>query len=85
MSVSASAGVDQRVEDDPRRLLDLPQRLLDLRLVAHQRMQMLDRMGVLVLRGDGAADADQRLAGGVGNEVEVEVALRDQSCSPTCA
>ena len=68
--------VDQRVEHDAGRVLDLPQRPVDLRLRADQRVDVLDRMRVLVLRRGGARDVDQRLAGRVGDQVQMEIAMR---------
>src|SRR5688500_12568860 len=39
-------------------------------------MNVLDRMRLFVLRGHLTADIEQRPAGGVGDEVQVEIALR---------
>ncbi len=64
----------QRVEDEARRGPDLRDHPVELRGRAHQRVDVLDRRHALVLGGGRAPDIDQRLAGGVGDEVEVEVA-----------
>ena len=79
--------IEQRVEHDARRFLDLRQHAVELLLGPHQRIDVLDRRDLGVLRGRRARDRDQRLAGRVGDEVEVEVAagaLRHDNGGTTC-
>ena len=76
-TIVASARIDQRVEHDAGRFLDLLQRLLGQRLRAHHRVDVLDRMAVLVLGGSRAPDGNQRLAGRVGHEMQMKITLCD--------
>src|SRR6185503_9113501 len=48
----------------------------ELLLAAHQRIDMLDRRDVRILRSDGARDRNQGLTGGVGDEVQVKIIVR---------
>ena len=67
--------VDHGVEHDARLLLDVLEHLRQLLLGADQRIDVLDRARILVLRRGRAAGREQRLAGGVGDQVQVEEAL----------
>ena len=66
--------VEQRVEHDAGRFLDLGQDAIELLLRAHQRIDMFHRQDLGVLRGRRARNRRQRLAGRVGHEVKVEIA-----------
>ena len=68
--------VDDRVEHDARLLLDVLEHLRQLLFGADQRIDVLDRARVLVLRRSRAAGGEQRLAGGVRDQMQVEEALR---------
>jgi hypothetical protein len=67
--------VNQRVKDDAGGLLDFAQRPFYLCCRADQRVNMLDRMSVLVLDCGRPADVDQRFTCRIGYQVEVKVAL----------
>ena len=71
----AEIAVDQRVEDDARRFLEVGDDPVELLGRAHQRVDVLDGADVGVLRRSGASDRDQRFAGRVRNHVEVEEAF----------
>ena len=64
----------QRVQHQARQLGDLRQRIVELLLRAHHRVKMLDRRDIGVLRRGGARDRDQSFTGGVGNQMEMEIA-----------
>ena len=64
---------EQRVEHDARRSLDLDQHAVELLVRAHQRMHVLDRRHAGVLGRGRARDRDQGLAGGVRDEMQMEV------------
>ena len=66
--------LEQRVEDDAGRLLDFGQDAVELLLRAHQRIDVLDRHDLAVLRGRGPRHGRQRLAGRIRDEVQMEVA-----------
>ena len=66
--------VDDGVEDDAGRLLDLLQHALELLGGAHQRMHVLDRPHLRVLHGGGLGHGGERLAGRIRDEVQMEVA-----------
>src|SRR5262249_50302634 len=66
--------LEQFIENDPRRLLDLCQYTIKLLLGPHQRINVLHRRDLGVLRGRGPRDGGQRLTGCVRYEVEVEIA-----------
>ena len=68
--------IDNRIEDDAGRLLDLLQHPLQLSGRAHERMHVLDRTELRILNGRGLGDGRQRLACRVGNEMDVKVARR---------
>ena len=78
--------VEQRIQNDARRFLDLGQHAIELLLGPHQRVDMLDRQYLGVLRGRRARDGGEGLTGRVGHEVKVEIAasaLR-HNCGTTC-
>ena len=64
--------VDDGVEDDAGRLLDLLQDALELLGRAHQRVDVLDGPHLRVLHGGGLGHGGQRLAGRVRDEVQME-------------
>jgi hypothetical protein len=66
--------LEQREKHDPGLVLDLGEDAVELLLAAHQRIDMLDRGHIGVLRRDRARDGRQRFAGGIGDEVKVKVA-----------
>ena len=66
--------IEQRIEHDAGRGLDLAQHTVELLLRAHQRIDMLDRRHIGILRGSRARDRDQRLAGRIRNEMKMEIA-----------
>ena len=57
----------------PGAFLDLGQHAVELLLGAHQRIDVLDRRDIGVLRRRRARDRDQRLAGRVGDQMQMEV------------
>ena len=65
--------IDQREEDDAGRRLDLGDGAVELRPGPDQRVDVLDRRHVLVLGRDGTAGRDQRLAGRIRDQVQVEI------------
>ncbi len=67
-------GLEQRVEDDARLGLDLGQHAIELPVGAHGRIDVLHGVNGGILRGRGARHGHQRLAGGVGDEVEMKEA-----------
>ena len=58
----------------PGAFLDLGQHPVELLLGAHQRIDVLDRRHLGVLRGRRARDRGQRLAGRVGHQMQMEIA-----------
>ena len=78
--------VEQRIENDARRFLDLRQHAIELLLGPHQRVDVLDRQYLGVLRGRRARDGGERLTGRVGHEVKVEIAASAlwHNCGTTC-
>ena len=64
---------EQRIEHQPRRFGDFGQHMIELLLRAHHRVKMLDRRHIGVLRGRRARDRDQRFAGRVGNQMQMEI------------
>ena len=65
--------LQQREQHDARRFLDLVQHPVELLLAAHQRIDMLDRGHIGVLRGDRARHRDQGFAGRIGNQMKVKI------------
>ena len=65
--------LEQRVEHDARRGLDLGQHPVELLARAHQRMHVLDRRHRGILRRRRARDRDQGLAGRVGDQMQMEI------------
>ena len=66
--------IEQGVENDTRRFLNLGQNPIELLLRPHQRIHMFDRQDLGVLRRGGPRDGGQRLAGRVGHEMKMEIA-----------
>src|SRR5262249_4034516 len=66
--------VEQRVENNTWRLLDLRQYAIELLLGPYQGINVFHRRDLGVLRGGGPRDGGQRLTGRVGHEVKVEIA-----------
>ena len=66
--------LDQGVEHDAGRGLDLADHALELGVRTHERIDMLDGGNALILRDDRAGDGDQRFARRVGDEMEMEIA-----------
>src|SRR5262249_4490849 len=66
--------VEQRVENDTRRLLDLRQYAIELLLGPYQGINVLDRRDLGVLRGCGTRNGGQGFTGRIGYEVKVEIA-----------
>jgi len=71
--------IDEREENDARCRSDLRDNLVELGLRAHQRIDVLDRRHALILRRNGAADRDERLAGRVGYKMQMEIAAAQQA------
>ena len=65
--------LEQRIEHDTRRFLEIGERPVELLLRSHQRVHMLHRQDFGVLRRRGAGDGDQGLAGRVRNQVQMKV------------
>ena len=76
--------VDHRIEHDARLLLDVLEHLHQLLFGADQRIDVLDRARVLVLRRRRAAGGKQRLAGRVRDQMQMEEALRFGHPSQGC-
>ena len=72
----AQIGIDQGVEHRPAIALDLLHHLFHLALGAHQRPDMLLHEDALVLHEAGARHARHGLAGRIGHEMDVEIAVR---------
>ncbi len=68
--------LDDGVEDDARRLLHLLQHARELLLGAHQRMHVLDRAHLRVLHRGRLGHGGERLAGGIRDQMQMEVAWR---------
>jgi hypothetical protein len=66
--------VQQRVQHDAGRFLDLRQHAIKLFLGAHQRVGVFHRLHGGVLRGGRPSDRCQRFAGRVRHEVQVKIA-----------
>ena len=66
--------IDDGVEHDARRGLDVLQHPLELAVAAHQRMDVLDGAHLRILHPHRLGDRDQRLAGRVGDHMQVESA-----------
>ena len=69
---SADLGVHQRVEHQARVLRDFLQDALEMRLAAHHRPEMPQRLHIVILGERRLGDVLQRLAGGIGEEVEMK-------------
>jgi hypothetical protein len=67
-------GINQREEDDSRRVFDLGNHPIELRRSAHQRIDMFDRRDALILRRCGARGGDQRFAGRIRDQMKMEIA-----------
>jgi hypothetical protein len=65
--------LQQREQHDAGRLLDLVEHAVELLLAAHQRIDVLHRADIGVLRRHRARHRDQRFAGRVGDQVEVKI------------
>src|SRR6202034_2886820 len=68
--------LEQRVKNDTGRFFDVRQDPVELLLGANQRMNVLDRHDLRILRGSGPRDRNQRLTGGVGDHMKVKIAGR---------
>ena len=68
--------VEQRIEHDARGRLNLAEHPVKLLVTAHQRVNVLNRRDRQVLGGSGARHRDQRLAGRIGKQMQMKVALR---------
>ena len=66
--------IDDGVEHDARRRLDVLQNPLELALAAYQRMDVLDGAHLRILHPHGLGHRNQRLAGRVGDHMQVESA-----------
>ena len=75
-SLAREVLLEQRVEHDARRFLDFGQHPVELLLRADQRMHMLDRHDLGVLRRGRPRDRDQRLAGRIGDQMQMEITRR---------
>ena len=64
--------IEQCVEYDARRFIELIQDTVELLAGAHQRVDVLDWRHIGVLRRSGARDREQRLSGCVGDEMQME-------------
>ena len=64
--------VEQRIEHDAGRVIELIKDAVELLAGAHQRMNVLDRRHIDVLRGGRARDREQRLPGCVRDEMQME-------------
>ena len=69
----AQAFVDDGVDDDPRRLLDIAERAVQLPLRADQGVDVLDRQDIVEPGADRTGHGVERLAGGIRHQVYVEV------------
>ena len=66
--------VQQRIQYDARRFLDLGQHPIELLRRSDQRIDMLDRRDMRVLRRGGMGHRGQRLARRVGDQMQMEIA-----------
>ena len=66
--------IEQGIEHDAGRFLDLGQHAIELFLGPHQRIDMLDRRHLGVLRRRRASDRDQSLTGRIRDEMQMEIA-----------
>ncbi len=71
-SVRRTRGIDQREQHQPRILRDLLEDAIEMRLAAHHRPEVSQRLHVVILGERGLGDILQRLAGRIGEEVEME-------------
>jgi hypothetical protein len=65
--------VEQRVKHDAGRFRDFIEREIELPFAAHQRIKVLDRRDVDVLRRGRARQHDQGFAGRVGDKMQMKV------------
>ena len=63
----------QREKHDAGRFLDFVQHAIELLLAAHQRIDMLDRGHVGILRGHRPRHRDQGFTGRIGDQVKVKI------------
>ncbi len=68
--------VHHRIKHDAGFALHLIKHTSELLLISNQRVDVLDRPRVLVLRGCGASCGQESLAGRIRNHVKMEEALR---------
>ena len=71
--------LQESVEHDSRRLVDLCQHPVELFLCAHQWIDVLDRRHLGVLRGRGARHGGQSLTGSIRDQMQMEVAAGTMS------
>ena len=64
----------QRVEDQAGGFGDFGEHMIELLLRAHHRIKMLDRRNIRVLRRSRTRDGNQRFAGRVRHEMQMEIA-----------
>jgi hypothetical protein len=67
----AQLGLGERIDDETRPLADLAQHALQMAFRTHHRPEMLDRLDTLEPREAGLGDHVERLAGGIGQEMEM--------------
>jgi hypothetical protein len=73
--------LDQGIEDDAGGGLQLAQHAIKLRRRAHQGIDMLNRRNALILGRGRPAHRDQRLAGRIRHQVEMEkIAAHEKAC-----
>src|SRR5437667_2439915 len=66
--------IEQRVEHNPGRLLNLGQYSIELLLSPHQRIDVLNRQYLGILRGSRAGNRGERLTGCIGYQMKMEIA-----------
>jgi hypothetical protein len=79
----AQVGIDQGVEHRAAIALDLDHDLFHLALGAHQRPDMLLHEDAFILNQAGTGHARHGFAGGVGDEMDVEIAVGHGATYPT--
>jgi hypothetical protein len=75
LQMAGKLRIDQGIEDDTRRRLDLAYNAVDLPDAAHHRMDMLDRPHIGVLGSRRPRHRQQGLAGRIRNQMDVKKVL----------
>ena len=82
LELAADVAVDHGVEDEARPPLDIVEHAVEMAFGAHHRPEMVQRLDIVELGEAGLGDHVQRLAGGIGQEMEVELLQRRRGIRP---